>query len=150
MHQDMQCLILKNNQFLKPERTTEIEFGIDAKFLKNRLALDLAYFKRNTKDQIFSVPTSASTGYTSRILNSGEMENSGFELQLNVTPILRNGFAWNIGLNIAKLDNKVVSLADGVESIDMGGTWAADLRVQEGQKIYGFVRTRLSISCQWQ
>ncbi|MFK7979600.1 MAG: SusC/RagA family TonB-linked outer membrane protein [Saprospiraceae bacterium] len=130
----------QNNLSLKPERTTELEFGLDARFLNNRFGVDVAYFKRNTKDQIFSVPTSAATGYTSRILNSGEMENSGIELQLNATPIMRNDFSWNIGVNIAKLNNKVVSLADGVESIDMGGTWAADLRVQEGQKymaLYG-------------
>jgi len=130
----------QNNQFLKPERTTEIEFGIDARFFRNRVGIDVAYFKRNTEDQIFSVPTSASTGYTSRVLNSGEMENSGIELQLNVVPIQAGDFTWNVGFNIAKLSNKVVSLADGVESIDMGGTWAADLRVQEGEKymaLYG-------------
>ncbi len=130
----------QNNQALKPERTTELEFGLDARFFKNRLGLDVAYFKRNTKDQIFSVPTSAATGYTSRILNSGEMENSGIELQLTATPIRSNDFSWDIGFNIAKLNNEVVSLADGVESIDMGGTWAADLRVQTGQKymaLYG-------------
>lgn len=130
----------QNNPFLKPERTTEIEFGADARFFADRLGIDIAYFKRNTKDQIFSVPSSASTGYTSRILNSGEMENSGIEVQLYGTPIQTKDFSLNLGFNISKLNNKVVELADGVESIALGGTWAADLRVQEGQKymaLYG-------------
>lgn len=131
---------VQNNPFLKPELTSEVEFGLDARFLKNRLGVDIAVFKRNTVDQIFSVPSSSATGYTSRVLNSGEMENSGIEVQLYGTPIQTKDFSLNLGLNFSKLNNKVVSLADGVESINMGGTWAADLRVQEGQKymaIYG-------------
>ncbi|NNE16292.1 MAG: SusC/RagA family TonB-linked outer membrane protein [Saprospiraceae bacterium] len=130
----------QNNPFLKPELTTEIEFGVDARFFADRLGIDLAYFKRNTKDQIFSVPASAATGYTSRILNSGEMENSGIEVQIYGTPIETKDFSLNVGFNVSKLDNKVVELAEGVESINMGGTWAADLRVQQGQKymaLYG-------------
>lgn len=123
----------QNNPFLKPEGTTEIEFGVDARFFGNRLGVDLAYFTRNTKDQIFSVPSSSATGYTSRILNSGEMQNSGIELQLSVTPVQTENFSWDIGLNVSKLSNEVVALADGVESINMGATWAADLRVQQGQ-----------------
>jgi len=123
----------QNNPFLKPEATTEIEFGVDARFFSNRLGVDLAYFTRNTKDQIFSVPSSSATGYTSRILNSGEMQNSGIELQLSGTPVQTENFSWDIGLNVSKLSNEVVALADGVESINMGATWAADLRVQQGQ-----------------
>ncbi|NNE26222.1 MAG: TonB-dependent receptor, partial [Saprospiraceae bacterium] len=122
----------QNNPFLKPETTTEIEFGVDARFFNNRLGVDIAYFTRNTKDQIFSVPASAATGYTSRILNSGEMQNSGIELQLSATPVQTNNFSWDVGINVSKLSNEVVALADGVESINMGGTWAADLRVQQG------------------
>ena len=130
----------RNNPFLKPELTTEVEVGLDAKFLSNRLGIDVAYFSRTTKDQIFSVPVSATTGYTSAILNSGEMKNSGFELQLTATPIQTADFSWDLGFNVSRLYNEVVSLADGVESINMGGTWAADLRVQQGEKymaLYG-------------
>lgn len=128
------------NAELRPEFTTEYEFGIDAKFFSNRLGIDLAYFNRRTVDQIFAVPSSASTGYTSRVLNSGEMKNAGVELQLSATPVQTANFSWDIALNVSKLDNEVVELADGVESINMGGTWAADLRIQEGQKymaLYG-------------
>ncbi|MEL6986808.1 MAG: SusC/RagA family TonB-linked outer membrane protein, partial [Bacteroidota bacterium] len=130
----------RNNASLRPELTTEVEFGVDARFFNDRLGIDAAYFNRNTTDQIFSVPSSAATGYTSRILNSGEMENSGIELQLYGTPIKGKNFNVNMAFNISRLYNKVVSLADGVESINMGGTWAADLRVQEGEKymaLYG-------------
>ncbi len=130
----------QNNPFLKPETTTEIEVGVDARLFNNKIGIDVAYFKRNTEDQIFSVPTSAATGYTSRVLNSGEMENSGIEVQVSARVVETNDFAVDLGFNVAKLNNKVVSLAEGVESIAMGGTWAADLRIQEGEKymaLYG-------------
>lgn len=130
----------RNNPTLSNELTTEIEFGVGAKILGNRLGVDLAYFSRSTEDQIFSVPSSATTGYTSKILNSGEMKNSGVELELTATPVIMGDFSWDVGFNISKINNEVVSLADSVNSIAMGGTWAADLRVQKGEKymaLYG-------------
>ncbi|MGR3811635.1 SusC/RagA family TonB-linked outer membrane protein [Jiulongibacter sp. NS-SX5] len=124
----------QNNPNLKPEFTTEVEFGLEAKFLSNRLGIDVAYFDRSTVDQIFNVPSSSATGYTSRLLNAGEMRNSGLELTLSATPVETKDFSWDLGFNFTKLNNEVVSLADGVESINLGATWAADLRVQQGVK----------------
>ena len=130
----------QNNPSLRPEFTTEIEFGAEGRFLSNKLGIDVAFFSRSTVDQIFNVPSSSTTGYTSRLLNAGEMRNSGIELTIDATPIQTKDFTWNIGFNWSKLNNEVVSLADGVESINLGGTWAADLRVQKGEKymaLYG-------------
>lgn len=122
----------KNNLLLQNELTTEYEVGIDVRLFKNRLGIDAAYYTRTTVDQIFEVPASATTGFTSRFLNAGEMRNSGIELVLSGTPIKTNDFSWDLGVNFTTLNNEVVSLADGVESIAIGGTWAADLRVAEG------------------
>jgi len=122
----------QNNSALKPERTSEIEFGIDARFFGGRLGVDVAYFDRSTKDQIFSVPTSAATGATSRITNAGEMRNHGLEFTISGTPIQTRDFSWDIGFNAFQQNNEVVSLADGVESIARGNTWAASLRISEG------------------
>lgn len=130
----------RNNPNLKPEFTTEIEFGADAKFFANRMGVDIAYFSRSTVDQIFAVPSSSTTGYSSILLNAGEMKNSGVELAITGRPVQTKDFAWDLGLNVSKINNEVVSLADSVESINMGGTWAADLRIQKGEKymaIYG-------------
>lgn len=122
----------KNNSALQNELTTEYEVGLDLRFFKNRMGIDAAYYTRTTTDQIFEVPASAATGFTSRILNAGEMRNSGVELVLSGTPIKTADFTWDLGINFTTLNNEVVSLADGVESIAIGGTWAADLRVAEG------------------
>ena len=122
----------RNNPNLKPELTSEYEVGFDLRFLNGRLAIDGAYYDRSTVNQIFSVPSSAATGYTSRVLNAGEMRNWGFELQFTAVPVQTKDFRWGITLNALRQNNEVVSLDEGVESIDRGGTWAADLRVAKG------------------
>jgi hypothetical protein len=122
----------QNNPLLGPELTSEIEFGLDLRMFNGRFGVDIAYYDRTTEDQIFSVPASAATGFTSKILNAGEMRNYGVEFQVNVVPIETENFQWNITLNALRQNNEVVSLADGVESIARGGTWAADLRIAEG------------------
>lgn len=126
------------NPNLKPELTSEVEFGVDLRFFGNRVGLDVAYFDRTTRDQIFNVPSSAATGFTSRTLNAGAMRNWGVEMALNLVPVRTNDFQWDLGFNVYKQNNKVVELlkdANGksvVESINLGGTWAADLRIAEG------------------
>jgi len=122
----------QNNPELRPERTSEYEVGLDLRFFNRRVGIDVAYFDRTTEDQIFTVPSSAATGYTSRVLNAGEMRNWGWEFQLNLTPVLTDNFRWDIGVNAFRQNNEVVSLAEGVEAIQRGGTWAADLRIAEG------------------
>ncbi len=122
----------QNNPELRPEQTSEYEVGVDLRFFNGRLGIDAAYFDRTTTDQIFSVPSSSATGYTSRILNAGEMRNWGWEFQITGTPIETDDFSWDIGINAFQQNNEVVELAEGVESIARGGTWAADLRIAKG------------------
>jgi len=128
----------QQNPDLVNELTTEVEFGFLVKLLDNRLSIDAAYYDRVTEDQIFNVPVSATTGYTSKLLNAGKMKNSGLEIQIQGTPIQTADFRWDVGLNLTSQNNEVVELLKDdegntvVESINAGTTWAADLRVQEG------------------
>jgi len=128
----------QQNPDLVNELTTEVEFGFLVKLLGNRLSIDAAYYDRVTEDQIFNVPVSATTGYTSKLLNAGKMKNSGLEIQIQGTPIQTADFRWDVGLNLTSQNNEVVELLKDdegntvVESINAGTTWAADLRVQEG------------------
>ncbi len=122
----------QNNPNLRPERTQEFEVGLDSRFFNGRLGLDVAYYNRTSFDQIFSVPSSSATGYTSRVLNAGSMTNSGWEFKITGTPIKTNDFTWDIGINAFRQFNKVNSLNDDVDNIAMGNTWAASLRISEG------------------
>lgn len=104
-----------NNALLKPEFTVEKQIGLDLGFLKNRISLKAAVYQSNTTNQTLPVQISSATGFTSALLNSGEMENRGVEVDLNVTPISsRTGLKWDIGAAFAYNENKVLSLYPGV------------------------------------
>ncbi|HLS10610.1 MAG TPA: TonB-dependent receptor [Flavobacteriaceae bacterium] len=109
-----------NNPDLKPERTKSYEAGLEMRFLNDRVGFDLAYYKSNSIDQIINVPISTSTGYVSKLLNAGEIENKGIELGLNLVPIRMEDFAWNMNVNFTKAKNKVVALPEGTQTIQLG------------------------------
>jgi TonB-linked SusC/RagA family outer membrane protein len=128
-----------NNPNLKPESTSSYEVGTELKFFKNRVSLDATYYKSTTKDQIASVDQSSTTGYTSRILNVGTIENNGIELSLNTTPILTRDFQWDLGINFARNRNKVKELIDGVDNIRLANfPFSVSIQAQEGQP-YGVI-----------
>ncbi len=66
------------------------------KFANNRLGFDVAYYKSNSIDQIVTVPISAATGYTGKLLNAGEIENKGIEVSLNAMPVKNDNFSLGI------------------------------------------------------
>ena len=100
----------KNNKDLVPERTISKEFGLEMAFLKNRLGFDVSYYITNTKNQLIPVAISTATGYSSKFLNAGDIENKGFELSLFATPFRTTNFSWDINLNWSRNRNKVVEL----------------------------------------
>jgi TonB-linked SusC/RagA family outer membrane protein len=110
----------KKNPNLKPEKTESYEAGLEMKFLRNRLGVDFAYYKTNSVDQIYGVPVSRATGYTSKILNAGEIENKGVELTVTGTPVKTNDFKWNIAVNWSKNENEVISLEEGIQNLQLG------------------------------
>lgn len=104
---------------LVPEMTSTLEFGTELRLLKNRLSLDLTWYKANSKDQILAVPVSTTTGYSQVWINAGEIENKGIELVLNGTPIKKGNFRWDATVNFTRNRNMVVDIADGVTDIPL-------------------------------
>lgn len=109
----------KNNEELKPERTTSIEAGLELSMFETRLRLDLSVYQDNTVDQIMPVSVSRATGYNFKFVNAGEIENRGIEVQLGVAPIMNDNFRWDITFNWASNRNEVVSLAPGIENLQL-------------------------------
>ena len=106
---------------LKPQITRAIEFGGEVKFLENRLGLDLTYYKKNTKNQIFTPPISATSGFSSSLINAGNVQNSGVEILLNATPILTpSNFKWDISFNWAANRSKIVATTGGIDNFFIG------------------------------
>ncbi|MBB6331786.1 TonB-linked SusC/RagA family outer membrane protein [Chryseobacterium sediminis] len=98
------------NQNLRPQRSKEVEFGMEAQLFKNRISFDVAYYKTRTFDQIISLPISSGSGLLRAPINAGQINNEGVEVQLGFVPIKSKDFAWNIDVNWAKNKNLVVSL----------------------------------------
>jgi len=119
----------KANALLKPETTKSWEVGIEARFLNNRVGFDASYYKKDTYDQIVPVMVSGATGYASMYINSGQMSNQGFELTLNLVPVKTKDFSWDMQFNIATLKNEVVSIATGLDYLNLA---SGPFRVQSG------------------
>ncbi|MFC5870993.1 TonB-linked outer membrane protein, SusC/RagA family [Chryseobacterium arachidis] len=98
------------NPNLKPQRSKEVEFGMEAQFFKNRLGFDVALYKTRTFDQIINLPVSSATGYRTFLVNAGQINNKGIEVQLNGTPVKNENFKWDIDVNWSKNENEVISL----------------------------------------
>lgn len=106
-----------SNPNLKNELSNTIEFGTDIRLFNSRLGLDATYYRSNVKDQILRVPIDRSTGYNFTMMNSGMVQNRGVELQLNAIPIKnQKNFTWEIAANFAANRNKIISLADSVDT----------------------------------
>ncbi len=105
------------NAFLKPEITTGLELGADLRFFKSKVGLDFTYYSQTTENQILGVEISKASGYSTRILNAGKVNNKGIEISLTGTVLeLPSGFKWTTALNYAKNKNKVIELAEGLDT----------------------------------
>ena len=109
------------NPDLRPESTREIEGGLELRMLDNRLRLDVSVYDKSSFDQIFSVPASAVSGYTSIVRNAGDLSNRGIELSLQARPIQTRNFSWDVRTNFSKNRSRVIELAPGVTTLQLAG-----------------------------
>lgn len=100
----------KNNTNLRPEMTKSREIGLEMAFFDNRLGFDASYYHTNTIDQIIPVAVSLTTGYSSKFINAGDVENKGVELSLFGSPIRNKDFSWYVNVNFSRNRNMVLSL----------------------------------------
>jgi TonB-linked SusC/RagA family outer membrane protein len=108
------------NPNLKPTRTNQYEIGMDLRFFRNRLNLDMAGYTGTSFDQITPVNIAGSTGYSYRYVNVGEVSNKGLELAVSSTPVQRENLSWDLGFTWSKNVNSVISLAEGVDALPIG------------------------------
>jgi TonB-linked SusC/RagA family outer membrane protein len=104
---------------LRPERTSELEFGADLSFANNRFGVGVTWYNAYTRDGIFFAPLAPSSGYSFQLQNVAEIENTGWELTLDVRPFETRNVALDLGLSWATNDNVVHSLGEGREWISM-------------------------------
>lgn len=99
------------------EQTKQFNVGMDFGMYNGRLNLTVDYFNKQTEDLLLSADVPGLTGFRSVFQNIGEIENSGFEFNLNGTIIENKNFEWNSGFNISFLDNQINKLLNNGEII---------------------------------
>ncbi len=127
------------NRDLKPERSSEIEMGVDGSFFGNRLSTEITYYNKKSTDALISrvLPPSIGTGATARFENLGEVRNWGWEFLVQAQLVDTPAFGWDIGLNGSHNENELVSLG-GVPPLT-----GATQQNQEGYPLFGWWNHRL-------
>ncbi|MEO7999158.1 MAG: TonB-dependent receptor, partial [Gemmatimonadaceae bacterium] len=125
------------NSNLKPEKGSELEVGIDASFLNDRVSLELTHFDKRTKDLILAQPLPPSLGFlTNPQVNIGGVQNTGFEVSVSATPIRSRNLNWDVIVGGATLHNELT---------DLGGVAAFGTlnRFTKGYQLGSFVSKRI-------
>lgn len=131
-----------NNASLRPERSKAYEVGLEANFLDRRIGFDVSYYNTQTEDQITPVDVSNATGFETRFLNAGVIENKGIEVLLTLNPVRTDDFNWNITANWARNESEVLELAGGLENLTLASLQGGiTINAAPGQP-YGAIRGR--------
>lgn len=112
-----------SNEKLKWETTDQWNVGLDFSVFESRIKLTADWYLKNTRDLLLQATIPASSGYTSAMLNIGSMQNQGFELTLDLVPVQKRNFTWNMNFNIAMNRNKVTALTNDQYSLMRSVSW---------------------------
>lgn len=111
----------KGSQDITWETNTNWNLGVEFDLFKGRLNGSLDYFYRKTTDMLFSLNTPPSIGYTSYVVNLGDMRNAGVELALQGVLINNQDLRWDVNFNISHVKNKVLRLPESVKKTMVEG-----------------------------
>jgi TonB-dependent starch-binding outer membrane protein SusC len=108
------------NPDLTWESNRQVDIGLDFGLFDNRLGGTVDWYERNSKNLLFDVPLSLTSGFISRKSNTGTMQNKGWEISLNGTPVRTRDFSWDLSFNISLNKNKITSLPNNNADIIVG------------------------------
>jgi TonB-linked SusC/RagA family outer membrane protein len=154
------------NEYLRWEKKHEYNVGVDFVLLDNRLSGSIDAYIRNTVDLLweYNVPMPPYP-FGTKWDNYGQLRNKGIELALNYTILNGKELRWNVGLVMAKNDNKVIKITGGEYAdnnagyLNVGYISSGDgetgnyvMRLQEGEPIgnfYGFKYAGIRSDGEW-
>ena len=108
------------NEELKPAISHAYEAGAELRFLKDRIRADFNYYDRKVTDQIISLTLPATTGFSSALVNAGEIRNHGIEITLGGTIIKNKNITWDADFNLARNENQINELYPGITNFLFG------------------------------
>ncbi len=98
------------NKDIRPEKMTELEYGIDALLLDSRVGLELSVFDRSITDLLLTAPLAPTTGFTQQYVNGGRMQTDGIEIGLSLTPIRTPDFQWISRVQYYTYETRIMEL----------------------------------------
>ena len=105
---------------MEPEMTHSVEVGTEWRFFQSRLGFNLTYYRTNTHNQFFKLPAFAGDMYAYRYVNAGDIQNRGWELTVDATPVLTPDFTWKTSLNFSSNRNKIKELHEELKELVYG------------------------------
>ena len=136
--------------FLVPQRNSSFEIGLEGGLLDNRLNFEFTYYQTRATSQILQGNLALSSGASSVTFNTGELANKGVEFIIHAVPVKTRDFKWEVTINGAHNQNKVIALAEGIDKYplqDLWGTNGVQMYVKTGENygtIYGYDYTYLN------
>jgi len=97
---------------LKWETTEQFDVGLEAAFLGGRLAFEMDYYYKKTKDLLLNVEVPTQTGFSTKLQNLGAIQNQGLELMVNSINVKKKDFSWETSLTIAGNRSEVLDIGD--------------------------------------
>jgi TonB-linked SusC/RagA family outer membrane protein len=100
------------------------EIGLELRFFKNKLGLTATYWDGTEKDIPYAVSIANYSGFTSKLLNTGEITKKGIDLALSATPVAMDNFRWDLNIAWANLiEQDIVKIAEGIEQFSVQTIW---------------------------
>jgi len=112
------------NLGLKPEFARSYELGTELGFFKDRLGVDVTWYRKQTKDQIVNdIRGSYATGFILFNLNGAVTRNEGWEVTMRGTPVETRMIAWDVQANFERARGKVLALPNALPESYVSDTW---------------------------
>lgn len=124
---------LRGSPNIAPERTSELEAGIDFSVLNSRLNFEISVYEKRIKDFLLQRPTPGSTGFSTEWVNAGNIRNRGLEISVNAQPVSGRDIRWNTTVNFWLNRSRVTRL--DIDPVVLGafGNTLSTFKIEEGQ-----------------
>lgn len=133
---------------VRSELIRSTELGLEARLFNNRVGIDVALYKTNATNQLINLPMDPLSGYSSKKINAGKIQNKGIEVMLNARVLDKpKGISWDVMVNYSANNNTVKEITDGVNLYSLGGYDALQVYAKAGEKygeIYGTAFQRVT------
>jgi TonB-linked SusC/RagA family outer membrane protein len=132
---------IRGNPAIIPERQSELEFGFDAGLFKDRVSLEVTYYKKKVENLLLQAAIEPSSGYFNKWTNAGTLENRGLEIGLNVAVVESDDFQWNSSVSWYKNKSEMTELNVPTYNLGGFGNSLGQFQIEEGKSVTQIVGT---------